>query len=262
MAPMMWLALFAAAALPVLGFAYQDGIMNCNDGNRYISGIAQPSPFHRRWCGWPKLPLQVVNYACLVGLGLSMGDWKRALLLMTLPSVWFAATHPTVVDAPAMLLAWTAGALFPTHPFVAVLLSCLSGFLHERGPVFGAIYAWHPVMLIGLVCSGWWRKPTKPDNDPLVGASLWGQIKAHRPYQDLANPMTVVWSLRALPFVALMYGCSTRAWVALALAFCSRVTGTDTARYLFWAAPALIADSGDFPLWVLAIHLASFRRAI
>lgn len=258
---MMWLATLAASCLPVAAFVWQDGVMNCNDGNRYISGTAQPSPFHRRWCGWPALPLKALSLASLLAMGVLMGTWQRALLFMALPGAWFIATHPTTVDGPAMLLAWVASLLMPTHPYVAVLLSCVAGFIHERGPVFAAVYAMNPLLLIGLVAVGWWRTPAKRDSDPLVGLGLWDVMRAHRPYQDLLDPM-ILRTVGILPLMALGYGCSLRAWMALALAFGSRVVGTDTGRFLFWAAPALIVDVGDFPLWVLGIHLAVFRRAI
>ncbi len=255
-------ALALASTAPLALYVWQDGIMECNDGNRYTSGIAQPPPFHRRWCGWPKLPLQAMTFACLVAMGVCMGSWQRALLLLTLPGAWFAATHPTVVDGPAMLLAWCASLLMPTHPYFALLLAVVSGYIHERGPVFAALYAWHPLLLLGLVASGWWRKPAARDGDGLVGHSFWMVLRVHRPYQDMIDPMSLVWSLRGLPLIALAYGCSLRGWVTLALAYGSRVVGTDTARFLFWAAPALIVDSGEFPLWVLGLHILSFRRAI
>ena len=68
-------------------------------------------------------------------MGVLMGDWKRALLLLTLPGGWFIATHPTTVDAPAMMLAWGASLLMPSHPYIAVCMSILGGVIHERTPV-------------------------------------------------------------------------------------------------------------------------------
>lgn len=259
---MTWILALLASLACVGTIAWQDGLHDSNDGNRYTSGKPQPAPFHRRWCGWNKRALQVASLASMVGLGVAMGDWKRAVLLLTLPGAWFCVTHPTTTDSVCMLLGWVGALLFPAHPFVSVGLSCMAGFVHERGPVFAALYAWHPLPLIGLACVGWWRKPAGRDHDQLVGLGLWAQAKAHRPYVDLLDGKMLGVGYRAALGVAAWWGCSPRAWVALLVAHGSRIMGTDTCRYLFWAAPPLIADSHEAPLWVLAVHLVSFRRAI
>lgn len=251
-----------ASLVCVAAIAWQDGTHDSNDGNRYTSGKPQPTPFHRRFCGWNKRVIQAVSLGSMVALGMCMGDWKRAVLLLTLPGAWFCITHPTTTDALCMLLGWLSSLLMPEHAPFAVLLSCLAGFVHERGPVFAALYAWHPLPLLGLVCVGWWRKPAGQDHDRLVGHGIWEQVKAHRPYVDLLDGKMVALGYRAALPIAAWWGTSPRAWAAVALAFGSRVMGTDTCRYLFWAAPPLIADSHDVPLWVLAAHLVTFRRAI
>lgn len=251
-----------ASALLVALHIWQDGVHPCNDGNRYTSGKAQPYPFNRRWCGWPKRVLEVVSLASLVALGALMGDWKRAVLLGTLPGFWFVATHPTTVDGPAMLLALGAALLFPTQPYAAVLLACASGYVHERGPVFAALYAWHPLLLIGLVASGWWRKAAEPDHDKLVGQGFLASLRAHKPYNDFLDWRINVFGLRAVPLVAAWSGAPLSAWATLAVAWCSRAVGTDACRFLFWAAPALLVRVGDVPSWVVLAHAVTFRRAI
>jgi hypothetical protein len=253
----------AIASLLVLGlYLWQDGVSDCNDGARYTSGKPQPPPFHRRFCGWNRRVLIGVSLASLFALGIAMGDWRRAVLLLALPGAHFVATHPTCTDAPCMLLAWCASLIFPTHPPVAVALSLCAGFMHERGPVFAAVYCWHPLPLLGLLASGWWRKPGGPDADRLVGHGTWAAIKAHKPFQDFLDPWTVVYGLRAVLPLDAYFGASPRAWAALALAFATRVIGTDSCRFLFWAAPPMIADTHDAPLWVIAAHVLTFRRAI
>ncbi len=251
---------------------FSDGVSRCNDGDRYTSGAAQPSPFHRRFCGWNKWVLQTLTFISLLGLGLCMGSWWKAVLLLTLPGAWFIAHHPTCTDAITMLLAWCAALLLPTHPYVAVLLSCMAGFIHERGPAFAALYAvalgvsWPAaLLLLGWVATGWWRKPSNPDHDKLVGMGTWGAIKAHRPYVDLLDGRALGYGLRATIPLACVWLTEPRAWLALAVAFGSRILGTDTCRYLFWAAPPLIALT-NAPSWVvlpaLAVHLVTFKRAI
>lgn len=243
-------------------FIWQDRVHPCNDGDRYTSGRAQPYPFHRRWCGWPPRLLRVVSWACLVGLGVMMGSWKGSLLLLTLPGAWFIATHPTTVDAPSMLLALGGASLFPEHPYAACLLSCLSGFIHERGPVFAALYAAHPLLLVGLVASGWWRKAAGADKDKPVGRGLMASIQAHRKYTDFLDWKVNLFSLRGLVPFAAFYGVSPAAWLTLAVAWASRLVGTDAARFLFWAAPVLVRELPDVPAWLVLVHAVSFRRMI
>jgi hypothetical protein len=181
---------------------------------------------------------------------------------MALPGVWFASTHPTTVDAPAMLFAWLGSQLMPTHPVIGVLLSILGGFVHERAPVFCALYAWSPWPLLGLVASGWWRRPM-PSDDKHNGHGLLGAIRAHKVYTDWLDMRTHWLHLRGVWGALAWYGCPLRVWATVAVALGSRAVGTDGGRFLLWAAPAVIATvPGDVPLWALALHVATFRRIL
>ena len=239
---------------------WNDGINDCNDGERYTSDKPQPYPFHRRWCSWPKKWLTYTSIGSLVMLGWLMDDWKHALVFCTLPGFWFAATHPTTVDAPAMLLALLAALLFPIQPWVACLLACLSGVIHERGPVFAALYAWHPLLLVGLVAVGWWRKAAPPDGDALVGRGLLQSLTLHKPFHDWLGTDQNVFALRGLPLMAAYFGESPQAWAALAVAWCSRLVGTDLGRFAFWAAPIMVRELPDFPAWMAMTHAVTFKR--
>lgn len=239
---------------------WQDGINDCNDGVRYTSGKLQPSPFHRRFCHWPKRTLQWVSLLSMVGLGVSMRDPYRAAVLLTLPGAVFVATHPTCTDAPCMLLAWMSSTLIDIHPAIAVAMSCAAGVMHERGPVYAAVYSMSPWPLLGLAAVRWWARQAPCDADRLVGNTFIGSVRAHKPYQDLLDPWTVVYGLRGSLGMAVYYGCSTRAWMSLALSFGSRIIGTDTCRFMFWAAPPLIADAHDPALWMVFAHVLTFRR--
>lgn len=248
----------------VLLILWQDGDNQSNDGDRYISGAPQPTPFHRRFCSWPRWLLRPLSLVSLVALGACMGSWKGALLFMTLPGAWFLATHLTIVDAPCMLLALGSSLAFKDHPWLAVLMSLASGFMHERGPVFAALYAWHPLPLIGLLAVGWWRQPAERDKDRLVGRdSLLATIRAHKPYVDFLDWRVNVYALRAVLPLACFTGVSLQAWVTLAVAWFSRVVGTDACRYALWGAPLIVREVGaDAPLWVVAVHCMFVRRMI
>ncbi len=188
-------------------------------------------------------------------------------MFLTLPGAWFCITHPTCPDLVAMSLAWGAATLWPVHPYAAVALSLASGFVHERGPVFAAVYAWTPWLLVGLLAVQWWAKavPRSPSGrlaDTLTGHTTLGAIKAHKPHQDLLDWQTLVWPLRAVIPVAAWLGASPAAWAALALAYLSRILGTDTSRFMMWAAPPLLARAGACPAWIVALHVMTFRRGV
>lgn len=248
------------ALVAVVVYVWQDGFIESPDGQRYTSSKSQPYPFHRRFCGWPAWLLRTLTLASLVALGGLMGTWKGSLLFITLPGAWLVATRATTVDAPCMLLAYVASMLWPTHPFVAVLLSCASGFIHERGPVFAAIYAWHPLLLIGLVAMGWWRKAALPDADRRVGRGFIASLLVHHDDNDWLNWQTTAFALRGLPLLAAWLGMSTAGWAALGLAWATRLVATDLGRMTLWAAPVMIRDMPDVPAWAVMLHAVSFRR--
>lgn len=251
---------FLVSLFVVAAFVWQDGVVACPDGQRYTSGKSQPKPFHRRFCGWHKRTLQITTLLSLLALGTLMGSWSRALILITLPGAWLLATRPTTVDAPAMLIAWLSAMLYPSQPYAALALSCVSGFIHERGPVYAALYAWHPMLLVGLIASGWWRTPAPPDADLRVGRGILHTIWVHRADHDWLDYRQTLLVLRGLPFLALFYGCSKAAWFTLGLSWMTRLICTDLGRLSFWAAPLIIRDMPDVAPWMALAHAVTFRR--
>jgi hypothetical protein len=246
--------------LVVAAYIWQDGLVSCPDGVRYTSFRRQPYPFHRRFCCWPRDVLIVVSLASLIALGALTGSWKGSLLLLTLPGAWVIATRPTTVDAPAILLAWSASMLFAHHPWLAVLVSCASGVIHERGPVFAALYAWHPLLLVGLIGVQWWRSAAPPDDDFRVGRGFVASLMTHRQDHDWLAREQTLFAARGLPLLAAGYGVSTAAWATLAVAWCTRLVGSDLGRFVFWAGPILVRDLPDVPAWMVMAHAITFRR--
>lgn len=266
---MIWAAIAAVAVLGL--YVHQDGIHRCQDGDRYTSGKLQPHPFHRRICSWPPRVLMVVSWASFIAIATLLGGWRASLLFMTLPGVWFCVTHPTTVDGPSMLLAWLSSLAWAHgHPWVSVLCSCVAGLVHERAPMFAALYAWHWMPLVGLVVPllRGLREPARPNHaspelaDRLVGHGTWGAIWAHKDYIDMMGDSGLVWSLRGLPAIAALVGAGPSAWASLVAAYLSRIIGTDTSRYMLWAAPPLCAGMVDAPVWMLALHVMTFRRVV
>ncbi len=252
----------------VVTYAWQDGINPCQDGARYTSGKPQPTPFHRRFHAWPPRLLMVATWLSLFWLTSALGTWQRAAMFASLPGVWMCVVMPTTVDLPAMTLSFASSLLLPAHPVAAVLCSLASGAIHERGPVFAALYAWSPVPLIGLLAVQWWARKAPANHssadlaDRLVGhRSLLDTALAHKPHVDLLGDGGLVWALRGVVPVAAWLGAPVQAWLALGLAYASRLVATDTARSLMWAAPALLSRL-DVPPWVVALHVVSFRRVM
>lgn len=259
-------ALIGLAAVAL--YAYQDGVNPSQDGARYTSGTPQPSPFHRRFHAWPARLLMVLTWLSVAASAAMLGTPARALMFLTLPGVWMVVVMPTTVDGPAMMLALASSLLWPSHPALALCCSAMSGAIHERGPCFAAIYAWSSWPLLGLIAVQWWAKKGVPNHtspelaDRLVGhKSTLATMLAHRPHVDLLNDGGLVWALRGIPLWAAYVGAPVQAWVALGVAFVSRLVGTDTARCLVWAAPAFLMHM-DPPWWVVALHLVSFRRVM
>lgn len=253
-------ALLASAV--VLGvYLWSDGCHPSNDGARYTSSTPQPKPFHRRFHHWNPKALQVVTHMSLLGLGVAMGTPAKALMLLVLPGAWFIATRPHLVDAPAMLAAWLAALVLPQSALGSVALALVGGAIHERAPVFAALYAWSPWPLLGLLAVQWWAKPGPIDDDVYVGRDFKTTLLVHRHKQDLTNGQLVAASLRGALAFPLWYGAPLSVWVTLGVAYISRLLGTDGSRFMFWAAPALIAAvPASIPAWAVALHCLTFMR--
>jgi hypothetical protein len=137
--------------------------------------------------------------------------------------------------------------------------------------VFAAFYAWTPWLLVGLVSTAvlGLRKPASPRwgigdvSEEVCGHDLRGALRAHKPFQDLLDWKKVVLPLRgALPMAA-FYGAPPMAWAAFALAYASRLVGTDTARFMLWAAPPMVAAlPDDLPAWAVLAHVMTFVRMV
>jgi hypothetical protein len=261
-------ALVGAIAIAV--YVWSNGVNPCPDGIRYTSGELQPKPFHRRWNHWNPRVLTALTWLSFVALAASMGNWQKAALFAALPGVWVCATLPTTVDGPSIAFAWGASIAWSTgHHGLAIACSILGGFIHERSPMFAAVYAWTPWLLVGLASPFLLglRGAAKPKwgigkvSEELCGHDLRGAVRAHRRFQDFLDWRQVVFPLRAVLPMAAYYGVTPAAWASFAVAFASRLVGTDTARFMLWAAPPMVAAlPNDIPAWMVLVHVVSFVR--
>lgn len=246
---------------------WQEGIRNCFDGIRYTSCEPQPTPFNHRFHHWPAKVLAVCTFLSAVFLAATLGSWQAAALFATLPGVAFCVTNCTTVDLPALALAWGSALLWPTHPYASVAVSLASGVIHERGPVFAAVYAMSPWPLLGLLAVQWWNKPVavhtiKNDSDRFVGRGTLGAFLLHRGQRDLLGVEGLLWSLRGVPVAAAWLGTSVAGWSALALSAASRLVSTDAGRCMIWCAPPMLSAMPEIPPWVVAAHVMTFRRMV
>ncbi len=259
-------ALVGLAAVAL--YAWQLGIHQTQDGARYSSGTAQPSPFNRRFHEWPARVLMIVSWLSVPALCVMLGSWQRALIFATLPGVVTVAIWPTTVDGPAMALALAASTILPQSLPAAIFLSCVAGAIHERGPVFAALYSLSPWPLLGLLAVQWWVKKAPANHasselaDRLVGhKSMLDTMLAHKPHVDMLGDGGLLWSLRGVVPLAAWLGAPIQAWLALGLAYASRLVATDTARAMMWAAPILLRDMNP-PTWAVALHVMTFRMVL
>ncbi len=140
-----------------------------------------------------------------------------------------------------------------------MLLSIASGIVHERGPVFAALYG-NPILILGIPYV-WWGKSAPPDGDSFVGLpGLGAVVERHRKVQAWLDWRQLVMPTRALIPLAAWVGVSPHAWLALLVATAVRLVGTENARFVMWGALPIVAELHDVPAWIVAAHALTFQR--
>lgn len=234
------------------------------DGVRYLSLVGRRGarPFHLRfglplvlrrnvtawmWCS----RLAIVAFGVLVAV-YAGSPWMACAAF--LPGVVFSWRHPVLVDAMGMMLALLAAVLWPVLWPAAIVVVLLAGCVRETAPVWAAIYAWNPVMLIGLlpvIVRAFQRAGT----DVLDDENAWilrHPIRASRKYHRglWLDPMVMV-----APWGALLVGLRSfdvQLGVALAVGYGQLALATDSVRLYQWAAPVLAAATArSVPGWAL-----------
>lgn len=245
------------------------------DGVRYLAlagGERVPRPFHFRWLA-PSL------------LGTDEERWRRALIptsiALALSGVqyagWIALAAvgltglrinwrlPVLVDLHAMSWALIAANVARYDVRVAVCCALIAGCVKETSPVFAALYAWNPWLLLALAAPAV-RALWKPGPDPLeqiAPGSLAVRALTH-PILAAREAHAGRWfdpRLWVLPWGGLLAGFYAPTWqvgATLAAAYGQCLIATDTIRLYVWAWPALAAHAGDvvpvgwWPLLIVA----------
>jgi hypothetical protein len=181
--------------------------------------------------------------------------WERAaaaaVLLLALPGVWGPqVVRPVGVDLPAMAVAIMAVACFEHGLWpVAVLLILVAASIKETAPVFAAVWAWHPIMLIGLIVPAvvWFVR--KPQIDQVTAQPLLRRVyehpvitamEAHRGRWRDAWLMVAPWGAT----LAALYRPSWQTLLILVLAYAQLLVATDTVRLLHTAAGPVTKNIG------------------
>lgn len=233
------------------------------DGHRYLNmgnGLAaEPVPFALRpllpfICRdsqWRWIAAMVMGITCSVVLtgflALQHGATEiQALVAMALlaglPSLRFSFFAPVLVDMPAMALSLGAAVLWPIEPIWAFGIASLAGLVSEKAPIWAAVFALQPWLLLGLwapLCSWLFFGGTRPRaDDPLadtINHPIRSSLRFHSgQWRDLR--------LMILPWGAcLVVMADLTPWllIALAVGYAQILVATDTVRLYQQAAPVV-----------------------
>lgn len=252
------------------------------DGHRYLamaSGQRIARPFHLRWlipavCGTSPTKWRAVRYAAVCGLipaawwygGFGWRGLFVALFVVGLSGVWkFNLTYPVLVDAPAMVLALLSACLFRAGGVwiaAAIAVVLVAGMTKETSPAFAALWAWSPLLLVGLLAPAV-RMLWRSGDDVLDDENRWileHPFKASRKYHK--DVPTWAWVLPWGAGVVSLANGSPQLAVTLAVAYAQCAIATDTVRLYQWAFPVVaVAAAGAVPLeWLpvlAAVHLVN-----
>ena len=239
------------------------------DSARYLTNRTPPSPFHLRpllpWlCGQSATRWYLATWigTALLALGtyLLKPGWQgiaAAALVLALPSVRFNLTHVVLVDMAALGLA-TASAALMVHGWIipAIILALLAGAAKETAPIFAALFAWNPLLLVGLAVPAIVKLIRTPGtdvlNEPEHAWILAHPIQAGRKYHHRmvidAMPILVTpWGACILALGAP----SIQLAATLTAGYAQLLVATDTVRLYQWSAPvvAIAATSAVDPRW-------------
>lgn len=263
------------------------------DGARYLA-LAQdqpvPRPFHLRWvlpffcstdprkwwfvwfASWPIASAGMFAWRMVEGDG-----WQHAAAataaLLALPGILGpSVVKPVGVDLPATALSLVAAAMAATGQphmiLAAVLLMCWVAGIKETSPIFAALWARCPWLLLALIPVAVRALFTKPGPDPLgeqfqrIADHPFRTALEHRQgrWRD-AWLMVAPWGIGVLALV----DPSPQVLIVLAVAYAQLLIATDTVRLLHHAAgpvvcaAAVVHVPSEWLLLAVVVHLVWWR---
>ena len=253
------------------------------DGERYLQmggGIAQPMPFHLR----PGLPaicrMSRGRWVAANLIGMAFAAWLVGCLAMLhgatgnqaafatalflgLPWVRFCFSRPVLVDMPGLALTLLAAVSWMEGYLVLPLVAVVAGALiSEKVPIWAAIFAWSPLLLVGLAIPLARRLLFKPaavnENDRLSDTlthPLRSGLESHRHFWRDPRVMLLPWGAC---LVAVIHPMGWWMAAALAAGYAQLLVATDTVRLYQQAAPVVcVATALAVPLeWMPAVLVA------
>lgn len=227
------------------------------DGLRYLAmgkGDRAARPYHLRWllpalaktdvCRWAWASRLSVVLLGLLGWWFTGSVWMASAV--ALPGVLFNWRYPVLVDATGMVLALFAACLWPICWPAALLVVLVAGMTRETGPVWAALWAWNPVLLVGLIPVGLrWLQTQGVEQDPSmqrwvehpVLASWFAHWGRWREPQFLLVPWAGL--LLGVAVLAPWTVNSTRLAIGLVLGYGQLLVAHDEVRLYQWAWPSL-----------------------
>jgi hypothetical protein len=263
------------------------------DAARYIlagRGERVARPFHLRWllpviCGDNLRRWQAVWLASWAVAAAGMftwsyartDDWRPAAaataLLVALPGVLGpTVVRPVGVDLPALALSLTAVALLE-HGWwpLAIVTVLIAASIKESSPVWASLWAWHPLLLVGLLAplvrSVFWRPKLdqvtmQPNLLEVHEHPVRTALAAHAGQWRDAWVMVAPWGI----CLAALYAPSWQLVAVLVVAYLQLLVATDTVRLLHTAAgPAVaLAAAQVIPpqllLLAVVVHVVWWRK--
>ena len=234
------------------------------DGARYFAAAKQrvARPFHLRWllpkvCGQEYTRWLWVSRVAIVLFGVLTAMYCRSPWLVCvafLPGVAFSWKYPVLVDAVGMAGALAAAVVFPYCWPAAVVIVLIVGCVRETAPVWAALYAWNPLLLIGLVPVAV-RALQKAGGDVLDAENAWILAHPFAASRKYHRGLWLDWSVMVAPWGGLLAGLAgfdLRLGAALAVGYGQTLMATDTVRLYQWAAPVMaLACTQVLPSWAL-----------
>jgi hypothetical protein len=178
---------------------------------------------------------------------------------------WFNLRFPILVDLLAMVFAIAAAAAAQdgTWP-AAIALALLAGCVKETSPVFAALYAWNPILLVGLAAPAI-RHLFRQGDDVLDEENRWvldHPFKASWKYHKDLKPLPLVWVLPMGVLLLASVNPTLQVAAVVLVAYAQCAVATDSARLYQWCWPVLaVAVCEQVPrswwLVLIVVHLAN-----
>lgn len=261
------------------------------DASRYwlaAQGESVARPFHLRWllplaCGtdprrwwlvwglsWPSVAGGVAVLTSHRG-ATGLQCIAAAVFAVALSGMWGPkVVRPVGVDLPALALGvWSAVAATAGLWWLAVPLALVAASVKESAPVWAALLAWHPLLLLGLAAVAVRALIARPVLDEVTARPDLRRIHEQpvrtalvaRSWRD-AWLMVAPWGMT----LAALYRPSWQVLAVLAVAHLQLLVATDTVRLLHTAAGPTMAIAAALtipPQWLplaLVAHVFWWRK--